>query len=202
MFRLRELRKSRKLNQQTIANYLGVTQATLSGWENEKYEIDNQSLAKLATYFGVTTDYLLGRTDIKKERPQEKGVRVPVLGFVQAGIPIEAIENIIDYEEIPESMASHGEYFGLQVRGSSMEPLFQEGDVVIIRKQPDVDSGDIAVVLVNGDEATIKKIKKRPEGVMLIPHNPAFEPMFFSNQEILELPVSVLGKVVELRRKF
>ena len=83
-----------------------------------------------------------------------------------------------------------------------MEPKFSEGDVVIVRKQPDVNSGDIAVVLVNGDDATIKKIKKRPEGVMLIPSNPNYEPMFYSNQEIEELPVVVLGKVVELRAKF
>lgn len=95
-----------------------------------------------------------------------------------------------------------GEYFALQIRGNSMEPKFSAGDVVIVRKQSDVNSGDIAVVLVNGDDATIKKIKKRPDGVMLIPNNPEFEPMFYSNQEIEELPVVVLGKVVELRAKF
>ena len=144
----------------------------------------------------------MGRTDEKKERPREKGVEIPVLGYVQAGIPMDAIEDIIDYEEIPESMARSGEYFALQIRGNSMEPKFSAGDVVIVRKQSDVNSGDIAVVLVNGDDATIKKIKKRPDGVMLIPNNPEFEPMFYSNQEIEELPVVVLGKVVELRAKF
>lgn len=200
--RLKELRESHGLSQADLAQAIHTKQSTVAMWENGTNRPRNVTLEKLANYFGVTTDYLLGRTDEKKERPREKGVQIPVLGLVQAGIPVEAIEDIIDYEEIPESMARSGEYFALQIRGDSMEPKFSEGDVVIIRKQPDVNSGDIAVVLVNGDEATIKKIKKRPEGVILIPNNPAFEPMFYSNQDIQDLPVVILGKVVELRAKF
>lgn len=72
MIRLRELRKSKKLSQQAVADMLGVTQATLSGWENAKYEIDNQSLSKLASFFEVTTDYLLGRTDKKTPAPETR----------------------------------------------------------------------------------------------------------------------------------
>ena len=99
-------------------------------------------------------------------------------------------------------MATSGDYFALQVRGRSMEPRMKEGDVVIIRQQPDVDNGDIAIVLVNGNDATIKKIGKSSEGIMLVPTNPAFEPIFYNNREIMELPVKILGKVVELRAKF
>lgn len=124
------------------------------------------------------------------------------MGTVQAGLPSTAAENIIDYEEIDEALASAGEFFALQVRGDSMEPKFSQGDVVIVRKQDDADSGDIVVALVNGDEATIKRLKKRPEGILLIANNPTYEPMFFSNREIRELPVRVIGKVVELRAKF
>lgn len=124
------------------------------------------------------------------------------MGTVQAGLPSTAAENIIDYEEIDEALASTGEFFALQVRGDSMEPKFSQGDVVIVRKQDDDDSGDIVVALVNGDEATIKRLKKRPEGILLIANNPTYEPMFFSNREIRELPVRVIGKVVELRAKF
>ena len=76
------------------------------------------------------------------------------------------------------------------------------GDIVIVRAQNDCDTGDIAIVLVNGDEATVKRIKKGPEGLMLIPNNPAYEPMYYSNAEIESLPVRVIGKVVELRAKF
>lgn len=200
--RLKELRESRGLSQADLAQAIHTKQSTVAMWENGTNRPRNATLEKLANFFGVSTDYLLGRSDLKKRTPREKGVQIPVLGYVQAGIPVEAIEDIIDYEEIPESMARRGEFFALQIRGDSMEPKFSEGDVVIVRKQPDVNSGDIAVVLVNGDDATIKKIKKRPEGVMLIPSNPNYEPMFYSNQEIEELPVVVLGKVVELRAKF
>ncbi|MGM9621735.1 MAG: LexA family protein, partial [Butyricicoccus porcorum] len=94
-----------------------------------------------------------------------------------------------------------GEHFGLRVRGQSMEPRILEGDVIIVRKQEDVDSGDTAIVLVNGYEATVKKIKKTDEGIALIPNNPAFDTIFYSNREIVELPVQILGKVVELRGK-
>ena len=128
--------------------------------------------------------------------------RIPVYGAVAAGIPLEAIQDIEDYEEITEDMARSGKYAALKIKGNSMLPRFTEGDVVIVRLQDDVDNGDIAIVMVNGDEATCKKIKKTPEGVMLISTNPDYEPMFYSNQEIADLPVRIWGKVVELRAKF
>ena len=99
-------------------------------------------------------------------------------------------------------MAAKGEYIALKIKGDSMEPKISDGDVVIVRLQPDFNNGDIVIVLVNGDEATCKKIKKTPEGVMLISTNPAYEPMFYSKKQVGELPVRVLGKVVELRAKF
>nr|DAO84302.1 MAG TPA: Repressor protein CI [Caudoviricetes sp.] len=129
-------------------------------------------------------------------------IRIPVLGYVAAGIPIEAIEDIVGWEDISKVRYGSGEYFGLQVQGHSMEPKISDGDVVIVRRQPDVDSGDIAVVLVNGDDATVKKVKKSPQGVTLIPSNPAYEPMYYTNAEIESLPVQILGRVVELRAKF
>ncbi len=128
-------------------------------------------------------------------------IRVPVLGRVAAGIPLDAVEEIIGYEDISSVRYSSGEYFGLEIKGQSMEPKISDGDVVIVRKQEDVDSGNIAVVLVNGDAATVKKIKKSPQGVTLIPSNPAYEPIYYSNEEIESLPVTILGKVVELRAK-
>ena len=197
--RLKEARKKARLSQQQVADYIGISQNTYSYWENEKYNVDSESLKKLSELFNTSVDYLLGNDFVV---PKSKGVRIPVLGQVQAGIPIDAIEDILDYEEISEDMASHGDYFALQIRGSSMEPRMKEGDVVIIRQQPDVENGDVAIVLVNGNDATIKKIGKSSEGIMLVPNNPAFEPIFYNNREIMELPVKILGKVVELRAKF
>lgn len=132
----------------------------------------------------------------------KKSVKIKVLGKVQAGIPVEAIEDIIDEEEITEEMARTGEFFGLKIKGNSMSPGIEEGDVVIVRKQEDIESGETAIVIVNGNEATCKKIKKLGNGIMLIPANQSFEPFFYTNEEIENLPVRIIGKVVELRRKF
>lgn len=127
---------------------------------------------------------------------------IPVLGDVAAGLPMMAEENIVDYEEVDPAMAASGELFGLRIKGSSMEPRIKEGDVVIVRKQEDVDTGDVAVVLVNGDSATVKRIKKETSGITLIPNNPAYDPKYYSNEDIQRLPVTIVGKVVELRGKF
>ena len=168
-------------------------------WESGKNKPEFSALLKIADYFNVTTDILTG---IETET-QKRSTRVPVLGTVQAGIPIDAIEEIIDYEELKPEMMAHGEeYFALQVKGSSMEPRMREGDVVIVKKQPDVNHDDTAIVLVNGGEATIKRVLKSESGIMLAPNNPAYETKFYSNKEIADLPVVILGKVVELRAKF
>ena len=131
-----------------------------------------------------------------------QAVKIPVLGTVVAGLPMEAIENIVDYEEITPALAAQGEFFALRIKGQSMEPRICEGDVVIVKKQEDIESGDTAIVLVNGDEATVKKVKKTEEGITLIANNIAvYSPHFYSNKEIEELPVRIIGKVVELRGK-
>ena len=185
------------MTQADVAEYIGLTQGAYSNWERGETKIDSLQLSRLAELFGVSVDYLLGKTDV----PSSSYIRVPVLGRVAAGIPIDAIEDVIDWEDISAEAAGDGEYFGLQIKGHSMEPKISDGDVVIVRRQPDVDSGDIAVVLVNGDDATVKRIKKSPQGVTLIPSNPAYEPMYYSNKEIESLPVQILGRVVELRAK-
>lgn len=162
------------------------------------------TLQKIADACLVPISYLTGDRFISTPHSENKkiGHRIPVYGSVAAGIPLDAIQDIEDYEEITEDMARSGEYAALKIKGNSMLPRFTEGDVVIVRLQDDVDTGDIAIVMVNGDEATCKKIKKTPEGVMLISTNPDYEPMFYSNQEIADLPVRIWGKVVELRAKF
>ena len=196
---LKKLREGKGLSQAKFAKEIGVSQSTVGMWESGKNKPEFSALLKIADYFNVTTDILTG---IETET-QKRSTRVPVLGTVQAGIPIDAIEEIIDYEELKPEMMAHGEeYFALQVKGSSMEPRMREGDVVIVRKQPDVNHDDTAIVLVNGGEATIKRVLKSESGIMLAPNNPAYETKFYSNKEIADLPVVILGKVVELRAKF
>ena len=196
MNRFKELRNKYGYTQKELADILFVNQIAVSQWERGVTTPNKASLTKLCELFHVSSDYLLGI-----ESPKRKGVKIPVLGRVQAGIPFDAVEEILDWEEISPEMAATGEHFGLRVRGQSMEPRILEGDVIIVRKQEDVDSGDTAIVLVNGYEATVKRIKKSEDGIALIPNNPAFDTIFYSNREIVELHVQILGKVVELRGK-
>lgn len=200
---IRYLRKKHHISQETLAGELGYKSfTTIQKWEKGIAEPPLSVLLQLAKAFQVDLDDLTG-TDLSKEmrKKSSQAVSIPVLGKVAAGIPIEAIENIIDYEEIPADWLNTGEYFGLQIKGRSMEPRILEGDVVIVRKQEDADTGDIAIVMVDGFEATCKKIKKSDSGIMLIPFNPGYEPVFYSNDEISSLPVTIIGKVVELRGK-
>lgn len=198
-FREQRLRAGYK-SQADLAKLLFVNQTAVSQWERDVTTPSPPILLKLSQLYGVSTDYLLGK-DAATEN--QKGIKIPVLGDVAAGIPIEAVENIVDYEEIDTAMASTGEYYGLRIKGSSMEPRIREGDVVIVRQQEDADTGDTAVVLVNGESATVKRIKKEPDGgLWLLPNNPAYDPQHYSPAEVAEKPVRIIGKVVELRGKF
>lgn len=200
MLRIKEARKCQKITAKELADHVRVAESTMSLYENGKREPDFNTLLKIANYLGVTVDYLLGN-DENVDRSR-RGVKIPVFGNVAAGIPIDAITDIEDYEEITEELAASGEYVALKIKGDSMEPKMSEGDVVIVRVQPTIESGEIAIVLINGDNATCKKVKKTEEGIMLISLNSAYEPMFYSNKQIKELPIRIFGKVVELRAKF
>lgn len=198
--RLKELRENKGLSQKQLANKLDVSQSTVGMWESKKREPNFSTTEKIANFFGVSIDYLLDNTT-SANTPTK--IKIPVLGRVAAGIPIEAVEEIIGYEEISfKEFNAEYEYFGLVIKGDSMKPRMQSGDVVIVRKQETAESGDIAVVLVNGNEATVKKIKIGTDGLMLIPLNQEYEVMMYNNEEIESLPVSIIGKVVELRAKF
>lgn len=198
MNNLKAARKAKGLTQTEVAQAIGLTQNGYSYWENGKAKIDKDQMLKLAALFEVSVDYLLGNA----ETPVSNGIRIPVLGDVAAGIPIEAITDIVDYEEIDAALARTGEFFGLRIKGASMEPRMREGDVVIVRQQEAAETGDTVVALVNGDSATVKKIKYGQDGITLLPTNPAYDPMFYSAAEVESLPVRVIGRVVELRAKY
>lgn len=207
MNRIRALRKQSGITQNKLCAKLSISQPTLSGWENGKFEPDQKAIFTMCEIFDVSSDYLLGRDDTEYHYnappapTTDHSKWVPVYGAIAAGVPIESIEDIADYEEIDTNQL-HGEIFGLRVKGHSMEPRICDGDIVLIRKQDTVESGEIAAVMVNGDEATLKKIKKSIDGIMLIPLNPSYETMFYNNEEILSKPIRIIGKMVELRGKF
>lgn len=198
--RIKDARKSAGLTQLELAKKTDLSRSYIGDIEKDRYNPSVSTLQLIATATNTPLEDLLPST--KTASPTGRGVRIPVLGRVVAGIPIEAVEEILDYEEITPELAATGEFFALKIRGHSMEPRMMEGDVVIVRRQDDVDSGDVAIVLVNGDEATVKRVKKQPEGITLIATNTSvYEPHFYSNKEIAELPVRILGRVVELRGK-
>lgn len=196
--RIQEVLDKNDMTQSDLAKILSVSESTVGKWILMKSIPRMGIIQKLSDYFNVPKSYFLEESSTY----HAKGVRIPVLGRVAAGIPIEAIEDVEDWEEIPESMAKKGEYFALRIKGDSMLPEIKEGDVVIVRKQPYVDSGEIAIVLVNGTDATCKKIQKQESGITLIGYNTAvYSPTFYTIKQIEDLPVRVLGKVIEIRRK-
>lgn len=196
--RIKELAKQRGISLPVLEADLGFGNSTIVKWD--KSTPNAEKLNAVAQYFGVTMDYLLN--GISNTTSSKKGIAIKVLGRVAAGIPIDAIEEIIDTEEITEEMAKTGSFFGLKIKGDSMEPRISEGDVVIVRQQNDAESGEIVIATVNGDNATCKRLKKYENGIALLSNNPRYEPMFFTNNEIVEKPVKIIGRVVELRAKF
>lgn len=216
--RLNDLCEKKGISKRKLERDAGLGIGSTSKWS--QYRPNQASLKKVADYFGVSVDYLLGDSDepvseemiqnLKRRRESQycdglketKSIQIPVLGKVIAGIPIEAVEDILDFEEIPEEMSYLGQFYGLKIKGHSMEPRILEGDVVIVKKQEYAESGDLVIVLVNGDSATCKKLIKNENGITLQSFNPVFEPMYFSAEDIKNKPVQIIGKVVELRGKY
>lgn len=199
---IKRLREERGLSQDSLAKLTGYTdRSSIAKIEKGLVDLQQSKIELFAKALGTSAKDLVGWEDDEKPLPT-KGIIINVLGRVAAGIPIEAIEDVIDTEEISEEMAKTGEFFGLQIHGDSMEPKFSDGDVVIVRKQNDAESDDIVIAMVNGDDATCKRLKKYKDGIALVSTNPAYDPMYFSKEEIETKPVRILGRVVELRAKF
>lgn len=193
--RIKAIRKEKGISQNRLAKKAGIGQSTLSAIESTTQSPGIETIQLLANALRVTPSFLMG----EEEQTHDKKW-IPVLGNVVAGLPTEAIENFDDdWEELSEDMMNDGyEYFALRIKGDSMSPRMQNGDVVIVRKQNDIESDEIAVVRVDGDDATVKKVRLTDDGIWLLPSNPAFSPMFYGKGD----EVSILGKVVELRAKF
>ncbi len=172
-----------------------------------------QCIKQVSEAMGIEFDILFSKIDgnvlLKKEEnvpyinsSSSSGVVINVLGHVAAGIPIEAITDIIDTEEISAKLAKTGEFFGLKIKGDSMAPDICNNDIVIVRQQDDAENGEIVIATINGDEAMCKRLRKYKDGIELLSINPSYKPFDFSNKEIIDKPVKIIGKVVESRRKF
>lgn len=204
---IKYLRLKQGLTQDFIADKLGYkSYTTIQKWESGVSEPPVKKLRELASIFNIDMDDLASK-DLKNENNNDSeqkrlGKTINVLGRVAAGIPINAITEIIDTEEISEDMAKTGDFFALQIKGDSMEPRIYDGDVVIVRQQEDADSGDIVIAMVNGYDATCKRLVKYATSLALVSLNSKYEPMMFTEEEVATKPVRIIGKVVELRGKF
>lgn len=204
---IRERRIELKMSQDTLAELTGYRdRSSIAKIEKGEVDISESKIREFAKALKVSPGELMGWDEHNSQTEHtlqgHKGVVINVLGRVAAGIPIEATTEIIDTEEIPEEMAKTGDFFALKIKGNSMEPRIMDGDVVIVRKQDDAANGDVVIALVNGDDATCKRLRKYKDGLELISNNPSYPPMFFSEEDVRTKPVKIIGKVVELRGKF
>lgn len=220
--RIELLTKEKKWSRRELERRAGLGVGSITKWN--KATPSTVNLKKVADVLDVSTAYLTGDSDFRSEqdaviakwtaeqhsglsdevRRIEAGIRIPVLGEVPCGVPIEAIEMVDtdDWEEIPEKLARTGTFYGLIAKGDSMSPRIQEGDILIVKQQSTAESGDVVIAKVNGEEATCKRLVKQEDGIVLQPFNHAYSPMYFSNAEILSKPVLIVGKVIENRQKF
>lgn len=197
---VRQLRESAGLQQKEVAIAAGVSRPTVSEWEHQKKDPSGERLLSLAKLFNVDAGTILGYKPVG-ETSRDGYFTIPVFGTIPAGIPIEAIEDILDYEELSAaSFSTAHEYFALRIRGSSMYPSYLDGDTVIFRKQNDCENGDDCAVMVNSDDATFKRVKKSEDGIALMPLNPDYDVRFFTNRQIEDIPVKIIGVAVEIRR--
>lgn len=205
---IKEICVEKDISLSELARRTDMAKSAISRYFNKTRQFPLNRVNDFAKALNTTPEYLLDVTPKQISSSETsnshpiKAVKIPVLGDVTAGIPIEAVESILDYEEIDEELASKGEFFGLRIKGNSMSPRIQSGDVVIVRVQSDAESGDIVIAKVNGDDACCKKLLKHNDGITLLSFNQDYEPLSFNKQDIASLPVSIIGKVVELRGKF
>ncbi len=208
---VKQYRAEHKLTMDEFSQKCGLSKGYISMLEKNKNPQTKKPIApalstikQIASAMDLDFNYVLSLLDKTQKvslQNTSSYVKIPVLGYVAAGIPADAIENIVDWEEIPQAVADKGDYFGLVINGDSMEPRICKGDIVIVKKQSDVESGDIAIVIVDGDEGTCKKVIKNQAGINLVSLNPKYEPIFYTWEEVESLPVVINGKVIELRGK-
>lgn len=222
--RYSEMLKERGVKNIDVSRATGIPASTFSDWKKGKSSPKRDKIEKIAEFFEINPDWLAGTSDFKTNKEilenfdnksnldvikgqmidvQENTTRIKVLGKVAAGVPRHMQdEYVIGYEDVSNDMIKDDTVFGLEINGDSMSPRILKGDVVIVREQNDAESGDVVIVTINGDEATCKRLMKYADGISLISFNPAYEPMTFSNKEIEEKPVRIIGKVIENRSRF
>ena len=198
MNRIKKLREEFGYTQQDLANKLNGSKSVIGLYENEMRKPSLEILVKLSEIFDCSIDYILCKTDIKNAVINV--AKIPILGTVKAGYDWLAEENV-DYITLKENIPNIKEYYALKITGDSMLPLLSKGDLVIVHDQDDVESGQTAVILINGEEATVKKVVKTNEGIELHSMNPYYPVKKFTYEDMKSIPVKIIGRVKEAKIK-
>ena len=200
------IRKKKNITQQELADKTNIERSTISRIENGEIDTSIDNAIKIANALEIPLEEIIAKDlrfdNISPVEIDKDVVKIPVLGVIPAGVPIEAIEDVLDYEEIPKDWSKGGkEFFGLLIKGDSMFPKYIDNDVVIFEKTNDFNNGDECAVMVNGDDCTFKKVLKHDHGITLQPLNSAYDIKMYSNEDIEKLPIKIIGVAKEMRRK-
>lgn len=211
--RLKTAMRIRDIKATELSVKTGIAKSSLSEYINGKYEAKQDGVYLLAKALNINEAWLMGldvpmERDIPNKEIQElKGSislkelfkdKVPLLGTVKAGYNYLANENIIDYIAINFKKENDYEYFALKIVGDSMETIMSEGDFVIIQKQNEFNSGDFCVVLINGEEATVKRVFKLDTGIKLVALNPLYKDTDYTFDDMKKVPIEIIGIVKQL----
>lgn len=209
--KIREFREKRNLTQDDLADYLKTTPQTISRYEIGDRKTNQDILYKLAEYFRISINDFFPPLSFENATLVDIDsdcVQIPVLGTIKAGIPIEAQQDILEYVDIPKQWLKGGrKFYGLKISGDSMYPKYLENDIVIFEQNEDIElaNNHDCAVLVNGWDATFKKVKLNQSGLTLIPFNlensDGYEPTFYDAEQIKELPVKIVGIAREKRTR-
>lgn len=198
-----KIMKDNNINQTNLSKALGVSESTVGKWILCKAFPRMNVIQKLSDYFGVEKTFFFEDSLCQDNGPLRQMNLIPLLSHITENVADSNIQNILGYEAISKDLSLTGKLFALRIKDTSMEPTFTKGDIIIVKQQPYIKSNDIALLLINRDEEIIRRIKKDDKGIVLISDNSlTFAPQYYSNDEIVSLPVKVVGKVVELRRSF
>ena len=207
--RIKTAMEIRNLKQVDLVEKTGLSKSGISQYISGRNLPKQKAIYLLSQALHVEEAWLMGY-DVPMEpsrlpsgaRPINDISRIPLLGHVACGQPLYDDGNIIGDVYVDPELAASGNLFALRSTGRSMEPRINEGDTLIIREQPDADDGDVVIVTINGDEGTCKKLRKYPDHIVLLPLNQTYEPLYYNNDEIDQLPVRIIGKVVQVRHDF
>lgn len=198
---IKKRREQLGISQEQLANILGYkSRSSINKIELNHTDLPQSKIVALAKALSVTPAYLMGWEDLEQSTPKSNGyptVRIPVLGDVAAGVPILAQQDIVGYEDIPADMAKTGDYFGLKIKGDSMEPKIHDNDIVIVKSMSDAENNDIVIAMIN-NEATCKRLHKYSNSVVLTAINSDYKPIEVTPDENIQ----ILGKVVMSISKF